>query len=146
MEKFRASVLMVALFAGLTLLAACEKKEAPPAPAPQVEAPAPTPDEQPEATPVEQAEQPDAAPAETATEPGEPQAVGSFPDECESYLAQMDECANKLSDNPAAADALKQQIEQSIASWSRFPDQGALGSACRQASDDFVQRAKELGC
>jgi hypothetical protein len=143
MKNFRTSLLMVALFAGLTLLAACEKKEAPPAPAPQVEAPAPAPAEQPDAAPSEQQ---DAAPAEAPAAPAEPQAAGSFPAECENYLAQMDECANKLSGNPAAADALKQQIEQSLASWARFPDQSALGSACRQASDDFVQRAKELGC
>jgi hypothetical protein len=135
MKNFRISLLIVALFAGLTLLAACEKKEAPPAPAPQVEAPAPAP-----------AEQPDAAPAETADAPAEAPIAGSFPAECEAYLAQIAECANKLSGNPAAADALKQQMDQSRASWARLPDQGALGSACRQASDDFAQRAKDMGC
>ncbi|MDR0250259.1 MAG: hypothetical protein LBI35_02955 [Burkholderiales bacterium] len=135
MKNFRISLLMVALFAGLTLLAACEKKDAPPAPAPQVEAPVPVP-----------AEQPDAAPEEAPAAPAEPQAVGSFPAECESYLAQMSECANKLSANANAADALKQQMAQSRLSWARLPDQGALGSACRQASEDFVQRAKEMGC
>ncbi|MDR2244821.1 MAG: DUF5339 family protein [Burkholderiales bacterium] len=130
MKNFRLSLLIVALFAGLTLLAACEKKEAPSAPAPQVEAPAPAP-----------AEQLDADPAEA---PAAPLADGSFPDECEAYLAQMNECLNQLSGN--AADALKQQMEQSRASWARLPDQGALGAACRQASNDFVQRAREMGC
>ncbi|MDR0247887.1 MAG: DUF5339 family protein [Burkholderiales bacterium] len=135
MKNFRASFLMVALFAGLTLLAACEKKEAPPAPAPQVEAPAPAP-----------AEQPDATPAEAPAAPGEPQAAAPLPTECEAYLAQISECVNKLSGNAAAADALKQQMEQTRASWAQLTDQAVLGSACSQASEAFAQHAKGMGC
>ncbi|MCL2296894.1 MAG: hypothetical protein FWC38_09930 [Proteobacteria bacterium] len=143
MEKIRTSLLIAALFAGLTLLAACEKKEAPPAPAPQVEAPAPAPAEQPA---TEQAEPTDAASDEAPAAPAEPLAAGSFPPDCEAYLAQMNECANNPSVNAADADALKQHMDQSRASWARLPDQGALGAACRQASQDFSQRAREMGC
>lgn len=129
MEKFRTSALMAALFAGLTLLAACEKKEAPPAPAPKAEAPAPAP-----------------AAAPTEPQPAEPKAAAPLPAECESYLAQVNECVNKLGSNATTADALKQQMEQTRASWTQIADQGALGAACKQAAESFVQHAKGMGC
>ncbi|MDR0250258.1 MAG: hypothetical protein LBI35_02950 [Burkholderiales bacterium] len=148
MKSFRTCALMVALFTGLTLLAACEKKRPPPPPmtAPYVEAPAPRPIEQSVpsvAAPTEQAEQPTATPAAA---PAEPQAAVSFPEECENYLAQMNECADKLSANANAANALKKQMERTRASWAHVSNPDALGAICKQASGAFVQRAKEMGC
>jgi hypothetical protein len=158
MKNFRTCALMVALFAGLTLLAACEKQRpAPPpiVPAPRIEAPAPLPIEPPPTTaPSGQAEQPPAAPAATpaatpattTTTQAEPQAAVSFPAECESYLAQMNECAEKLSDNASASDALKKQMERTRASWAQVSNPDALGAICKQAAGAFEQRAKEMGC
>ncbi len=150
MEKFRTSALMAALFAGLTLLAACEKKEAPPAPAPKAEAPAPAPAQPAPAEPQQPAAAPQtpAAPAAAPTEPqpAEPKAAAPLPAECESYLAQVNECVNKLGSNATTADALKQQMEQTRASWTQIADQGALGAACKQAAESFVQHAKGMGC
>ncbi|MDR2173074.1 MAG: hypothetical protein LBE32_02565 [Burkholderiales bacterium] len=153
MKNFRTCALMVALFAGLALLAACEKKGPPPpplVPAPHVEAPAPLPIETPVAASSEQAEQtptaPAAPPATTPAASAEPQAAVSFPAECESYLARMNECAEKLSDNPSASDALKKQVERTRASWAQVSNPDALGAICKQAAGAFEQRAKEMGC
>ncbi|MDR2244820.1 MAG: glutaconyl-CoA decarboxylase subunit gamma, partial [Burkholderiales bacterium] len=87
-----------------------------------------------------------AAPAEAPAAPTEPQAAVSFPAECEGYLTQINECVEKLGDNTAAADALKQQMERTRASWARLANPDALGAICKKASDDFVQRTKEMGC
>ncbi|MDR1529169.1 MAG: hypothetical protein LBS40_01950 [Burkholderiales bacterium] len=131
MKKFRLSILLVAMFAALTLLAGCEKKEAPPAsppaPAPAAEAPA--------AQPV---------PPPAAVVPA--QASSALPEPCEVYLAKIQECVQKNANNAATADMLKQQEAQMRETWTQTADKETLGAACQQASDIFAQNAPGMGC
>jgi len=142
MKKFRISILVISLFAGLALLSACNQSP-PPAAAPKAAAPAPAPAPAPvpPAAPTP-ADQPAAAPAA----PAEAHAAAPLPAECESYITQVNECVNKQGGNPAAADALKKQMDQLRTSWAQIPDKDALSKACKQASEVFAQHTKQMGC
>ncbi|MCL2872060.1 MAG: DUF5339 domain-containing protein [Betaproteobacteria bacterium] len=146
MKKFRFSLLLISLFAGLALLSACNQSP-PPAAAPKAAAPAPAPVPPAPAAPTPApADQPAATPAAPADHSAAAAPTAALPAECEGYIAQVNECVNKQGNNPAAADALKKQMDQLRASWAQIPDKDALSKACKQASDVFAQHTKQMGC
>ena len=119
MKKY---LVWVAVAAALT---ACSKKEEAPAPAPAA-APAAT--------------APAAAPAPAAVT-----ASADIPKECSDYLDKVSACVSKQSG--AAADAMKQGMEQTKAAWSSMgADKAQLGAACKAATDGFVAQATAMKC
>jgi hypothetical protein len=117
-------LVLVAIAAALT---ACSKKEEMPAAAPA--APAATAPAA--ATP--------AAPAASTT------ASADVPKECNDYLEKVSACVSKQSG--AAADAMKQSMDQTKASWAAMgANKDQLGAACKAASDAFAAQATAMKC
>ncbi|RZL67133.1 MAG: hypothetical protein EOP77_05785 [Variovorax sp.] len=136
-------LVLVAIAAALT---ACSKKEEAPAAAPATPAAvAPAATTTP-ATPAP-AEAPAAAmaPAAPATAPTAPTASADVPKECNDYLDKVSACVSKQSG--AAADAMKQSMDQTRASWAAMgANKDQLAAACKAASDSFSAQATAMKC
>lgn len=117
------SSMLIAMLAAAAMLGACAKKEEA-APAPAVE-----------------------AASATASESSTAAATDALPAECEAYIKQVNACVEKIGGgNAAVADTIKQQMEQTRASWAQISDKAALGSACKQSEDAFAASSKAMGC
>ncbi|MGC3963494.1 MAG: hypothetical protein QM803_09250 [Rhodocyclaceae bacterium] len=115
------SSMLIAMLAAAAMLGACAKKE--------------------EAAPAPAAEAASAAASESST------TADALPAECEAYIKQVNACVEKIGGgNAAVADTIKQQMEQTRASWAQISDKAALGSACKQSEDAFAASSKAMGC
>lgn len=129
-------LVLVAMAAALT---ACSKKEEAPAAAPA--APAAVSPAAPAAssTPAPAAAMAPAAPATATT------ASAGVPKECNDYLDKVSACVSKQSG--AAADAMKQSMDQTRASWAAMgANKDQLAAACKAASDSFAAQATAMKC
>ena len=82
------------------------------------------------------------APATPATAPT---ASADVPKECNEYLDKVSACMGKQSG--AAADAMKQSVDQTRASWADMSaNKDQLAAACKSASDSFAAQAAAMKC
>ncbi|MFA9439147.1 DUF5339 family protein [Uliginosibacterium sp. sgz301328] len=117
--------LLIAMLAAAAMLGACTKKEeAAPASAPAA-----------------------AASSAAAAESSVAAATEALPAECEDYIKQVNACVEKIGGgNAAVASTIKQQMDQTRASWAQISDKAALGAACKQSADAFAASGKAMGC
>ncbi len=89
----------------------------------------------------------DAAAAPAAADAAMPAAADGTPAECQAYLDSVAACTAKLSQsNAAVAASMQQAADQTKASWAAITDQGALASACTQATAAFDAQKAASGC
>ena len=67
----------------------------------------------------------------------------ALPASCEAYLARASACYDKAG---AAAEPMKQSLEQVRAGWKSLPDPSQLDAACKAADTQFAATARTMGC
>jgi hypothetical protein len=120
------------LFAACTVLAACDKQDAP---APKAAEPAAAQTQAQPAAPA--AEAPAAAPQASAS--------SNLPKECDDYIARVKACVGKAGGGAATAQ-FEQALEQSKSQWDAVADKSQLIPSCKAANDQFAQMAAMLKC
>lgn len=145
MFRFKTGVMVAA---AVLAIGACQQQNEN-AEAAQPAAPAPA-AEQPIAAPT-----PAPAPADLssptsepvlATSPSADVVAADLPEQCRSYLAQVQQCAARLGDNAVTSSMVRQQAESMQRQWASMEDRRMLPQACAMAARSWERRAPAMGC